>query len=175
MLAVFLALLGVTAAGSMIAVAAPGAIAIVDRELSPIGLSLAPFGRPHPALRPTVSAILQILAVNGRVLSAPFISALGRFGQASRARLFADLVIASILGSNALRIGLALGRWQIRLLPYLPHLPVEYLAAAVAVSAWVAARRGAIDHRRLALLFAVTVVLLLIAATVEVLLTPHAH
>ena len=175
MLAALVALWGLTAAGSLAARVAPGLVAAVDRTLSPLGLSLTPLGRPHPALHPTLSAILQILTVNVRVLCAPFILALSRFGSARRARPFADVVIAAILGSNALRVGLALGRWQGRLLPYLPQLPLEYLAAAVAASTWAGARRGALDSRQLAPRFAVTVALLAVAATVEVLLTPHAR
>ena len=65
-------------------------------------------------------------------------------------------------------------------MPYLPHLPLEYLAISVAAGAWLSARdRGARGPRqalRPTLTYVVVVVVLVVvAASVEVLLTPHAR
>ena len=135
--------------------------------------SLAPAGPPHPTLQPSLGAVAAILAQNLRVLAAPFLLALFRFGQERRGRLVGDVVVAGILAGNALRVGLALGRWQGRLLPYLPQLPLEYLAAAVAASVWIVGRGGGVNRGALGIQAALTAVLLSAAAAAEVLLTPH--
>ena len=79
-----------------------------------------------------------------------------------------------MLGANALRVGLALGRWHTRLIPYVPQLPLEWLAAALAGAAWLALRTGARRQTAIAYLAAVLVVVTA-AAAVETIATPHAH
>ena len=79
-----------------------------------------------------------------------------------------------MLGANALRAGLALGRWHTRLIPYVPQLPLEWLAAALAGAAWLALRTGARRQTAIAYLAAV-LVLVTAAAAVETIATPHAH
>ena len=79
---------------------------------------------------------------------------------------------------NPASVGLALGRWQDRLLPYLPHVPLEYLGVAAAAAGWLDARRqpGRRPGEQLhaATGYAIAAVLLLaVAACVEVLLTRH--
>ena len=135
---------------------------------------LAPAGSPHPTLYPNAGAAAGILAQNVRVLAAPYLLALFRFDRTPSTRLTGDLLVAGILATNALRVGLALGRWQIGLLPYLPQLPLEYLAAATAASAWTERRRQPCDLRGLAPKGLHTSLLLAAAALVEVLATPHA-
>jgi hypothetical protein len=135
--------------------------------------SLGPGGPPHPTLHPSLGAVAGILGQNVRVLAAPYLLVMFRFGRNRRARRAGDVLVAGILGGNALRVGLALGRWQDSLLPYLPQLPVEYLAAAVAASAWILGRRGGMNHRALCIQAPLTALLLSGAAAAEVLLTPH--
>jgi Stage II sporulation protein M len=133
---------------------------------------------PHPVLRPTAGAIAAIFTTNLRVLAAPFLLIAFKFASDRRAAVLGDALIAAILIANAAQVGLAIGRWQTRLLPYLPNLPLEYLAAAAAGAAWLNARRRR-DERQLQALrasagyAAATVILLAAAACVEVLLTPH--
>ena len=135
---------------------------------------LAPGGRPHPALQESWRELASIAAGNARALSAPFLLAFFRFPAHPRTRQFGDLLIAGVLGANALRVGLALGRWHTRLIPYLPQLPLEWLAAALAGAAWLALRKGARRHTAIAYLAAVLVVVTA-AAAVETIATPHAH
>ena len=135
---------------------------------------------PHPTLLPTAGAISSIFVTNLRIVAVPFILIAFRFPAASSTRTAGDLVLTGILFANAVRIGLAIGRWQTQLVPYLPHLPLEYLAISVATGAWLSARyRAARDSRqelRTTLTYAgVAVVLLAVAASVEVWLTPHAR
>jgi len=158
--AISAALWSLTATGALIGIAFP---------------RLAPAGTPHPSLQPSVGAVVGILGQNLRVLAAPYLLAIFRFDRAPRARLAADVLVAAILAANALRIGLALGRWQARLVPYLPQLPLEYLAAATAASAWTDRRYGDADGRTLWRRALFTAVLLAAAAATEVLATPHAR
>jgi hypothetical protein len=133
---------------------------------------LAPGGQPHPTLHGTPSDFASIAIVNARVLSAPFLLALFHFPAGRRSRHLGDLVVVALLGGNALRVGLALGRDRGALLPYLPQLPVEWLAAALAAATWLTLRTGARDRTGLAYLAAV-LALIAAAAAIETICTPH--
>lgn len=152
--------------------AATAAAALVEL-LDP---SLFASSAPRPTLLPTLGAAAGIFATNIRLALVPFIVIALRFQSARASRLIGDVLLAGLLGGNAALVGLALGRWQDRLIPYLPHLPIEYLAIAAAAGAWLVVRRRG-DHRgalRASAGYAIaTVVLLAIAAVVEVLATPH--
>jgi hypothetical protein len=147
-----------TCLGVVMGIAAPG---------------LAPRGQPHPTLHGTPSDFASIAIANARILSAPFLLALFRFPAGRRSRQLGDLLVVALLGGNALRVGLALGRDRGALLPYLPQLPVEWLAAALAAAAWLTLRTGARERTGLAYIAAV-LVLIAAAAAVESIGTPHA-
>ena len=162
------------AALGLIAATAFGVVLeLVDRDL----FTSTP---PHPTLPPTVAAIATIFLTNLRVAAPPFILIAFRFPSASSTRTAGDLILAGILFANTVRIGLAIGRWQTQLVPYLPHLPLEYLAISVAAGSWLSARNRGIhgrwqELRTTVACAGVAVVLLVVGASVEVLLTPHAH
>jgi hypothetical protein len=128
-------------------------------------------------LHPSPGAIASILLNNLRVLAAPFILAGARFGATRVSRFTGDAIVATILAGNAIAVGLALGRWRGALIPFIPQLPIEYLAAATAAAVWIEARRPASSPaRRTAVTSAaVTIGLVAAAAAIEVLLTPHAR
>jgi hypothetical protein len=137
--------------------------------------ALAPAGAPHPALHPTLGAIASILSANIGVLLVPFAVVALRFNASRRSRRCGDALLLIVLGRSATTIGLALGHNGTRLLPYIPQLPLEYAAAAIAASAWLRvhthpdpAAFG--EVARAALL---TLALLAAAAVIEVLATPH--
>ena len=137
--------------------------------------ALGPATRPHATLHPAASAVASILLNNLRVLAAPFILVAARFERARRSRLAGDTVVAAILAGNAIAVGLALGRWRGTLVPFLPQLPLEYLATATAAAAWLDARRRS-SALRIAIPYAgATITLTAGAAAIEVLLTPHAR
>ena len=148
-----------TAVGGLVGILAPG---------------LAPGGGPHPTLHGSVSDVLSILATNLRLLSVPFALGLLGFHRGHRARRFGDLLVGAVVTLNTVRVGLALSRYGTRLIPYIPQLPVEWLALALSTSAWIATRRGAQPHvlrtRALQTLAAAAA-----AAAIEALLTPHAR
>jgi hypothetical protein len=152
------ALWTLTCVGALIGTAAP---------------ALAPDGQPHPTLHGTLGEFASIAITNARVLSAPFLLTMFHFLSGRRSRQLGDLVVAGLLGSNALRVGLALGRWHAELLPYLPQLPLEWLAAALAAAAWLTVRTGAPKHTAPAYVAAV-LVLVAAAAAIETTCTPHA-
>jgi hypothetical protein len=139
--------------------------------------ALGPSTRPHATLHPSLGAIASILLNNLRVLAAPFILAAARFGATRTSRLTGDAIVATILASNAAAVGLALGRWRDALIPFIPQLPIEYLAAAVAAAAWLdARRRTSRAGSQIAIAsVAATIGLTAAAAAIEVLLTPHAR
>lgn len=138
--------------------------------------SLAPNRAPHPTLEPTAAAVASILLNNTRVLAPPFLLAAFGFGSARSSRALGDLIVAAPAALLTISVGIAIGCWGERLLPYIPQLPIEYAAAAAAASVWVAHRRGARpDVRSLARNAGVVLALLALAAALEVLATPHAR
>ena len=139
--------------------------------------ALGPATRPHATLHPSLDAIASILLNNLRVLAAPFILAAARFGATRISRIAGDAIVATILAANAIAVGLALGRCRDALFPFVPQLPIEYLAAATATAAWIEVRRHASPPpRRIAVTSAgATIGLAAAAAAIEVLLTPHAR
>jgi hypothetical protein len=139
------------------------------------GLALAP--APHPSLNPTFGAWASIFTQNTRILSIPvLLSALG--AQSYRAgRCLGDLAVLAVLALNGALVGIELGHWGLRLIPYLPQLPLEWLAVAIATSSWMTTRTprdSGSDRRALLTAAALSAGLLAVAAAVEVLLTPHA-
>lgn len=135
--------------------------------------ALAPSTPPHPTLHPTLAAAAAILLNNARVLALPFGLLVLRCDTIRWGRTLGSALVVGVLSANAVTVGLALGRWQGRLVPYLPHLPLEWAAAGLAASVWaraLATRRR--DPGDLARAAAMTLLLLAAAAAIEVLLTP---
>ena len=79
----------------------------------------------------------------------------------------------ALIAASTIPVGLELGRWQGRLLPYLPQLPLEWTALALAVAAWLTTRADQASRRQLVVLAATVTVLLAGAATIETWCTPH--
>jgi hypothetical protein len=138
--------------------------------------SLGPSSAPHAALQAMPAAVAAVLLNNARVLAPPFLLALLGLGNGRISRAVGDVIVTAPLALVTLSVGLALGRWGDRLLPYIPQLPVEYAAAAGAASVWITRRRSPRPQARsLAADAGVVLVLLAIAAALEVLTTPHAR
>jgi single-strand DNA-binding protein len=147
-------------------------VTLLGAVIGAIVPELAPAGQPRPTLHGSLGDLASIAATNARVLSAPFLLAFFRFPSHRCTRRVGDLLIGGILAANALRVGLALGRWQFRLLPYVPQLPFEWLAAALAATAWLTLRNS--NQRRTALAYLAAVLLVVIAAAaVETIAPPH--
>ncbi|MHB8657718.1 MAG: hypothetical protein ACYC91_07140 [Solirubrobacteraceae bacterium] len=133
---------------------------------------LAPSGSPHPTLHGSLSDLLSILTTNLRLFSIPFALAVLGFQRSRRARAFGDLLVGAVVTLNALRVGVALGRYDTELIPYIPQLPIEWLALALSTSAWIGVRHDGqlptLRTRAIQTVFAAAA-----AAAIEALLTPH--
>ena len=157
----------VLGAGAVIGLAAFGiGLALVDP-------ALAGSTRPHATLTGSIGDAGGILQDNARVLSVPFLLVLLDFPQSRLGRHAGDLIVTALTAASTIPVGLELGRWQGRLLPYLPQLPLEWAALALAVHAWVIARSGHLTIRQLGPLAAVVLALLTCAASLETWATPH--
>jgi single-strand DNA-binding protein len=156
-----------TSAIAVVGLTVVGAIAAV------IDPSLGPGTRPHPMITPGLAAAWSIWQSNLRVLAVPFVLAALRFADTALGRTVGDVIIAALTAYSTLTVGLAIGRWQWALIPYLPHLPFEWAALSLAVGAWLRVRQHAVDWLGLAGLGGVIVVLLAGAAVLETWATPH--
>ncbi len=126
---------------------------------------------PQPTLAGTPVEVVDIVLANLAVLVVPLLFAGAAAGRPGPWRVVGDLVTAGIVVVNSLTVGAALALHGTDLLRYLPHLPVEGTALALAGSTWVCQRR----HRHpLGRVLLALVVLATIAAVVEVYATPHA-
>ena len=153
-----MAVIGVTLASSLVAVLDP---------------AIAGSTPPHPSLTGSVNDWLGITAENLRVLAAPFLLWLLGAHTSRLGRQAGDAVVLAVIAVNAIPVGIALGRWQSRLIPYVPQLPFEWAALTVTASAWLTIRTTTATRHEIAVLGASTAVLVLAAAAIETWGTPH--
>jgi len=127
--------------------------------------------RPHT--RPTIHDALATWLHNTRVAGWPLLlAALGLHRERWQRRL-GDLLLAATITANSVLVGAALAAGHERLLPYLPHLPIEWAALALAASGWHLASRHRITHRQLTTIAVAFLTLLALAATLETYAVPH--
>ncbi len=157
----------VTATGLLIALTAFGGL------LGVLAPAVAGNARPHPALTATVGTAVGILANNLGLLSVPFALCLLGYNTDRVSRDTGDLLVLVLVAVNALKVGVELGRWRGQLIPYVPQLPLEWTALAIAASVWLTARTQPVSRRHLVILAALVVLLLTTAAAVETWGTPH--
>lgn len=160
-----LQLLGV--AGALVAVTIAAAI------VGWFAPELAPGGTPQPTLYGTVDEATSILWNNVRVLAVPLGLAAGRWS-IGLTRPFGDAIVAAMMLASAVTVGLAIGAHGRDLWPYLPHLPLEWAALAVAGAGWVAHRGRRATWRSLGPYAAAALLLATAAAVVETVAIPHA-
>ena len=154
------------AAGVLAATAIGIVVAILDPRL-------AGATRPHPTLTGSPGDAVWIVQNNARMLAAPFLLVALGLPQSRLGRRAGDLIVAGLTAASTVSVGLELGRWGARLVPYLPQLPLEWAALALAVHAWVIARPGHVTIRQLTPLAAIVLALLAGAAALETWATPH--
>jgi hypothetical protein len=131
---------------------------------------------PHPTLEGSVGEAFTIAETNCRTLIAPLLLCAGRWHTGRITRHVGDVVVAAIVAGNAALIGVALGRYPTRLPAYLPHLPLEDEALAIAAGAWLARRRPARPGSSvpsLARTATLTLLVTIAAAIVETYAVPH--
>ena len=158
--------IAIPVSGVLAATAIGIGVAILDPQL-------AGSTPPHPTLTGSLGDAVWVLQNNARVLAVPFLLVACGFPQRRLSRRAGDLIVPALVTASAIPVGLELGRWGARLVPYLPQLPVEWAALALSAHAWVVARRGHATIRQLAPLAAIVLALLAGAAALEVWATPH--
>jgi hypothetical protein len=102
--------------------------------------ALGPATSPHPTLHGTAREAMSIVGQNARTLAVPLLLCAGRWHTGRVTRHVGDLVVATLVIANATIVGLALGRYPTQLPAYLPHLPLEDAAVAIAAGAWLTRR-----------------------------------
>jgi len=153
------------------------ALTAVAAAVSAVWPQLGPGRQPRPTLHGTPGEVVSIFVTNARTLIAPLLLAAGRWHTGRTTRPIGDVIVAALVISNPVMVGLALGRHPIELLAYLPHLPIEDAALAIAASAWIVRRvRNGDDppSASVARCTAVTAAVALLAAIVETYAVPHA-
>lgn len=156
---------GVTLGCALLVAALPGASGLVADWFA---AQLTAEANPPPAVRDALGVALH----NLQVLGFPFLLAAARLGQ-GRLRPVLDVLVAGAVVVQAGLVGAALGAYGARLLPFVPHLPFEWLALASSVAVWLVARRRPVTARELATFAAVFAAALLVACALELYATPH--
>ena len=140
-------------------------LASAAREL--LALRLVPETNPAPSLRRVFAIAAHNVQTAGWPLLLPLVGAQDRVWS----RTLADGAVLASVAVNAVLVGLALGAYHARLLPYVPQLPLEWAGVAVAPADWWLRRDGTRRGDRVA---AVALVALLVsAAFVETVFVPH--
>lgn len=122
---------------------------------------------------PTMGLVLSIATNN--TLHAIWPLTLGPLG-ARRNRLTRTLADGAVLANllvPGLLVGGALGGYGLRVLPYLPHVPIEWAGIASGTSGWLIEREQPMRTATRTGALLSSAGLLLCAALVEVLFTPH--
>jgi len=151
---------------AVVAVAGPRSSVAVRAALD---LTLAP-GRNPP---PSAGHSLALAAHNIPIAAWPLLLGVARIEHSPRARRAADILVLACLLVNAAPVGAALGAYGVRLLPYVPQLPLEWAGLALGYASWLVGRRRALTARERATWLAALVVVLIAAAVVESYAVPH--
>jgi hypothetical protein len=156
------------------ALAAAGLVTLVGRPLimparGLLGATLSAQANPPPQL----GHVLALAAHNIPIFSWPLLLGVLDAHHRRLARHVADGVVVAAIFVNTAQVGIGLGAYGRALLPYLPHVPLEWAAAALGASGWLAQRRGMLTIRTGLAVFALIVAVLLCAAFLEVVAVPH--
>jgi len=141
-------------------------LASAAREL--LALRLVPATNPPPSLGRVFAIAAHNIQTAGWPLLLPLLGAQDR----AWSRTLADGAVLASVAVNAVLVGLALGAYYARLLPYLPQLPLEWAGVAVAPADWWLRRDGSRSGYHGVAAVAL-VVLLITAAVIETFFVPH--
>jgi hypothetical protein len=159
-----LAVWTLTATAALITTALPAAGQLARDDLR---LALMPASAP-PATR-----ILDVALTNAVAAGWPLLLAL-LDGPHRAIRAVHRALIVAWLAVNVIPVGAAIGAYGTRILPYLPHLPLEWTAIALALAGYLHARGRQAPGRVLLAPALGLAVVLIAAAAVETYATPHA-
>jgi len=134
----------------------------------------ATLGLTFAGAAPSAMHTLAIFAHNLPIAAWPMLLPPMGAHRSSRARRVADALVVVSLAGNALPVGAALGAYGVRVIPYLPQLPIEWAGLACGPAWWLLARRRALGARGTAVWLAITSALIAAAALVETYLAGRA-
>lgn len=141
-------------------------LASAAREV--LALHLSPTTNAPPSLDRAFAIAAHNVQTAGWPLLLPLLGAQRRVWS----RTLADTAVVAGVAVNAALVGLALGAYQARLLPYVPQLPLEWVGVAVAPADWWLNRTATRSGRHWVALVAL-VVSLGLAAVIETVCVPH--
>lgn len=144
----------------------PGGPALA-RRLLPLTLTAA--HNPPPSL----AGVLSIAANNTLRSVWPLTLGLIDAQRLRVTRLLADGVVVANLFVSGLLAGGAVGGYGIRVLAFLPHLPLEWAGLAIGASGWVVKRKRPMVERGNGLAVILSAGILLCAAIIETHIAPH--
>lgn len=143
--------------------ALPGVAARL-RDALGFGFAGVPSTWPH---------VVDIAAHNAAIAAVPLSAAVAVEHGAARRTSAISAVLVGLLIANSVAVGLALGAYGSRAAVSLaPHAPLEFAAFAVAGAAYMQTRRHAVGLRSLAGVAAVVLLPLVVAAFLEVFVSP---
>lgn len=121
---------------------------------------------------PSLNEAAQIALTNARVAGAIIVCAYA-VARCPAARRLLDPLLVAVVVTNAALVGIALGAYGRAALPWLIHLPLEWTALAMALTRYLSARRDSVSLIVLGRTGAIVAVVVAVAATMEVVLTPR--
>ncbi len=122
---------------------------------------------------PHVGHILALAAHNIPIACWPLLlGVLGTHRHRIAMRVADGLLLAAMV-ANTLPVGVALGAYGTAVLPYLPHLPLEWGGLALGASGWRLQRQRALTVSQGIAVFALIAFVLLAAAALETAGVPH--
>jgi hypothetical protein len=152
----------ITLAPAVVVVAIPG----LSRAMRNV-LRFEP--RPTPG---TLHEVAHIASANGRVLGALLLAAVA-VTMAGRLRPLLDATVLTMVAVNLALVGVALGAYRGTAIRWLPHLPFEWTALALAVTAYFRRRGGDAGFKPLVRDLPCAAALVVVAAAIETYLTPQ--
>lgn len=125
------------------------------------------FGFELQPASPTMENLVGVLSTNLRVLATLGLATIAAHLVPALQRA-ADAIVYGALSLNCALVGAALGAYGREALPYLSHLPLEWLAFGTAAQSHARARGAALSARRTLTSWAACAVTLMLAGVVEV-------
>jgi hypothetical protein len=136
-------------------------------------LALALHVRIRPASPPTLPAAAALLVNNARATGWPVLAVVMRAQHPAWLQRVVHAAVLASLAVNLLPVAAAIGVYRARLVPYLPHLPLELYAITTGPTTWLLSTRQPLTRRQLTLIAGSLLIALTGAALLETWAVPH--
>jgi len=151
------------------AIVALGGAALRDPARQLLELKLSAHTNPPPS----VGRVFDLLAHNLPAVAWPLLLGMAGAHRHRPARWLADVLLLACITINTLLVGAAVGAYGTRVLAYIPQLPFEWAALALAATSWLAHRRTPLTVQERVGCLALIAFLLTCAAVLETAGVPH--